>query len=281
MQPQVDMYHQLSRQYCRHVTQRYSTSFSLAIRLLSPSIRQDIYNIYGFVRIADEIVDSFHGYPKEKLLTRFEEDVYQAMKDGISMNPVINSFQQTASKYQMPMELVKSFLDSMRKDLHKQTYTEDEYHDYIYGSADVVGLMCLRVFVNGDDARYEYLRHPAMKLGSAFQKVNFLRDMKDDIEVLQRTYFPGVDPDNMTDEQKAGIIQEVRKDLREAYDGIRQLPSCARLGVSIAYRYYKNLLDKIEKTTLEELRTNRVRIPNRNKLLIIASSYIQYKMSWT
>ena len=277
---QVDLYHQLSGQFCRHVTRKYSTSFSLAIRLLSPAIRQDIYNIYGFVRIADEIVDSFHDYPKEQLLDRFEMEVYSSFEDGISLNPVINSFRQTARKYDIPKALIKSFMDSMRKDLYKQTYTVDEYHDYIYGSADVVGLMCLRVFVQGDNEKYEALRHPAMKLGSAFQKVNFLRDMKDDMEVLQRTYFPGVDPDHMTDHQKADIIHEVRKDLLAAYEGIRRLPADARLGVSIAYRYYKNLLEKIEKTKMEELRTNRVRIPNTNKLLIIAGSYIQHKISW-
>ncbi len=279
MSSQVDLFHRVSGEVSRRITERYSTSFSLAIRLLGTSIRQDIYNIYGFVRVADEIVDSFHNFPKEYLLDRFEEDMYHALATGISVNPVLNSFQHTVNTYKIDLQLIKDFMASMRLDLSKQTYSDTEYKQYIYGSADVVGLMCLKVFVHGDEEAYQKLKSTAMCLGSAFQKVNFLRDMNNDYADLQRSYFPGFQPQKMTKQDKELIIADVRNDFREARKGIRQLPDCARLGVLTAYRYYYKLLCRLERVTPEELTTGRIRVPDIKKLFIIFTSYMIYKFS--
>ncbi len=279
MNSQVDLFHGVSGEISRRITERYSTSFSLAIRLLGSDIRQDIYNIYGFVRVADEIVDSFHNFPKEYLLDRFEEDMYYALETGISVNPVLNSFQYTVNKYKIDLQLIKDFMASMRLDLTKQNYSENEYKAYIYGSADVVGLMCLKVFVQGDEGAYQKLKSTAMCLGSAFQKVNFLRDMNNDYADLQRSYFPGFQPQSMTREDKELIIADVRNDFREARKGIRQLPDCARLGVLTAYRYYYKLLCRLERVTPEQLQTGRIRVPDLKKLFIIFTSYMIYKFS--
>ncbi len=279
MNTQLDLFHNVSCDFSRMLTKKYSTSFSLAIRLLAPGIRQDIYNIYGFVRMADEIVDTFHDYPKEYLLNRLEEDVFHAVTYGISVNPALNSFQKTVRKYNITQDLIDSFLCSMRLDLQKQTYGEDEYRNYIYGSADVVGLMCLKVFVDGDDVQYEKLKPMAMCLGSAFQKVNFLRDFNMDVHLLDRNYFPGVHGGRMTSIDKAKIIEDVKNDFREARKGITLLPNSARLGVLTAYRYYMKLLHRLEQLPTEENQNRRVRVPDLKKLFIIATSYLIIKFS--
>lgn len=276
---QIDLFHKLSHDFSRRLTEKYSTSFSIAVKLLSPSIRQDIYNIYGFVRVADEIVDTFHQYPKEELLDRFENDVFHAITYGISTNPVLNSFQETKRKYRIEDELIHDFLASMRMDLHKQTYNEREYQQYIYGSADAVGLMCLKVFVNGDDQEYEKLKASAMRLGSAFQKVNFLRDLTNDLEELNRNYFPGVSTQLMTTTDKARILEEIRQDFKIARKGIKLLPHSSRLGVMIAYRYYFKLLRRLERVSPEQIKSQRIRIPDFKKLFIIVTSYMMYKLS--
>ena len=261
------------------VTSRYSTSFYFTSKLLSASIRGDIFNIYGFVRFADEIVDSFHGYKKEWLLDKFEKDTYESIEQGISLNPILNSFQHTVNKYNISHELIQSFLDSMRMDLYKNNYhLQSEYEQYIYGSADVVGLMCLMVFVKGDLEKYKALKEPAMRLGSAFQKVNFLRDLKDDTEDLNRSYFPGVDFNTFDKEDKEKIIEEIEEDFRVAYTGIIQLPKGARLGVYTAYVFYNQLLRKLKKTNVHSIMESRVRIPNYSKFLLVARSFVTNKL---
>ena len=217
----ISLYHTISGQTAKMITKEYSTSFSIAVRLLSPSIRQAVYNIYGFVRVADEIVDSFHDYPQEDLLNRFEDDYQHAIAHGISTNPVLHAFQATVKKYNIGQDLVAAFLKSMRTDLSKEIYTNQaEIKEYIYGSADVVGLMCLKVFVNGDTEQYEKLKQPAMKLGSAFQKVNFLRDLKHDYSTLNRTYLPNIDPENLTEQDKNKLVAEIIEEFKEAKNGI-------------------------------------------------------------
>jgi 15-cis-phytoene synthase len=262
------------------ITKKYSTSFSIAVSLLAPNIRQAIYNIYGFVRVADEIVDSFEGFPKEELLNRFEDEYYYAQKIGLSTNPIINSFVQTVEKYKIDIELVRAFLKSMRADLTKQVYSnQSEIEEYIYGSADVVGLMCLKVFVNGDNAEYERLKAPAMKLGTAFQKVNFLRDLQQDFDGLNRLYFPNLNPSNLTQEDLNLIIIEIKEDFRQAYEGISELPKSAKLGVYVAYRYYLNLLSKIEKTPSKTLKEKRIRVSNIKKTVLLCESYLSFQFN--
>ena len=262
------------------VTSKYSTSFYFTSRLLGFSIRPDIFNIYGFVRFADEIVDSFHGYDKEYLLDKFEKDVYEAIDLEISLNPILNSFQHTVNKYEIDRDLIQAFLDSMRMDLHKNNYhLQSEYEQYIYGSADVVGLMCLMVFVKGDKKKFEELKEPAMRLGSAFQKVNFLRDLKDDTQDLNRSYFPGVDFNSFNQEDKEKIILEIEKDFEVAYEGIIKLPSEARLGVYTAYVFYKRLLMKLKKTKISSIMESRIRIPNHSKFLLVARSFVSNKLN--
>ena len=239
----------VSHQCSKTVTKSYSTSFSLATKMLSNSIRQDIYNIYGFVRFADEIVDSFHDYDKETLFNNFENDLKLALNQKISLNPILNSFQETYHKYGIEKHLVDSFMNSMRLDLHKSTYlSAEEYKAYIYGSADVVGLMCLKVFVKGDVVKYESLKDSAMSLGSAFQKVNFLRDLKADYEDLSRTYFPNTDLSKLDEASKQEIIADIENDFSKGLQGIKQLPLEAKFGVFMAYRYYKRLLKKLNQT---------------------------------
>ena len=236
------IFDEISCQCSRNITKAYSTSFSSAVKMLSPRIRQDIYNIYGFVRLADEIVDTFHDYDKERLFLHFEKELDNALNDGISLNPVLNSFQQTVNKYNIPKELINSFMESMKMDLYKKDYKSvDEYNEYIYGSADVVGLMCLKVFTGNNNHKYEELKSPAMRLGSAFQKVNFLRDLKDDTESLERNYFPALNLQEMDDAVKKQIIEEIEADLNEGFKGIIKLPAEAKFGVYTAYVYYKKL----------------------------------------
>ncbi|QXP61776.1 phytoene/squalene synthase family protein [Olleya sp. HaHaR_3_96] len=262
------------------VTTSYSTSFSLATKMLSHTIRQDIYNIYGFVRFADEIVDTFHDYNKKDLFDRFENDLELALQEKISLNPILNAFQHTYHKCNIDKHMVDSFMKSMRLDLSKTKYTtEQEYKDYIYGSADVVGLMCLKVFVKGDSEKYESLKSTAMSLGSAFQKVNFLRDLKADHELLDRTYFPNTDLTNLTEEDKLFIIQDIESDFEEGLKGIKQLPIEAKFGVFMAYRYYNQLLKKLKKTPALEIKNTRIRVPNYKKAELLTRSYVKYQLN--
>jgi 15-cis-phytoene synthase len=275
------LFDQVSNNCSKLVTKKYSTSFSLAVKMLSPKIRTAIYNIYGFVRFADEIVDSFHQYDKGKLINKFEDDYYEALEDGISLNPILNAFQQTVFQYHISDDLVQAFLKSMKADLNKTEYkTKEEYDSYIYGSADVVGLMCLKVFVNGDSEKYEELKNAAMRLGSAFQKVNFLRDLKDDIEGLNRSYFPNVDIRNLNNESKNEIIKEIEEDFEVAFkEGILKLPVEAKFGVYVAYRYYKRLLKKLKQTPSSKIMETRVRISNPMKINLLAISFVKYKLN--
>ena len=262
------------------VTQSYSTSFSLATKMLSDLIREDIYNIYGFVRFADEIVDSFHGYDKELLFKNFEVDMYRAIENKISLNPILNAFQHTVHKYKIQPSLYEAFMKSMRLDLHKKDYlTDEEYREYIYGSADVVGLMCLKVFVNGDETKYDELKEGAMHLGSAFQKVNFLRDLKADFEELNRTYFPNTDLSQLDEQSKLVIIKDIETDFQKGYEGIMNLPVEAKFGVYTAYRYYKKLLDKLKATPSLEIKNTRIRVPNYQKFGLLAKSYMNYRLN--
>lgn len=276
------LFDDISNESATLITKKYSTSFSIAVSLLAPSIRQAIYNIYGFVRVADEIVDSFEGYPQEDILNRFEEEYSYAIKLGISTNPIINAFQKTVIEYSIDDSLVRAFLRSMRADLSKQIYSsKEEMEDYIYGSADVVGLMCLKVFVNGDTKEYDRLKDAAMSLGSAFQKVNFLRDLKQDYTHLNRTYFPNIDPENLTTEDKNKIVQEIKEDFNAAYIGIKELPKEARFGVYVAYKYYSQLLKKVDKTPAEVLMDKRIRVSNSLKTYLLFQSYISYNIKIT
>jgi len=274
------LFDSISSESSKIITKKYSTSFSIAVNLLSPNIREAIYNIYGFVRVADEIVDSFEEYPKEELLDRFEQEYRYSLKVGISTNPVINAFQGTVSKYNIDYALVESFLKSMRTDLEKQNYdNQEEIDNYIYGSADVVGLMCLKVFVQGDDEKYNNLKEPAMKLGSAFQKVNFLRDLNEDFENLNRSYFPNINPNNFTEEDKSKVLLEINNDFEEAYKGIVKLPKEAKLAVYVAYKYYFNLLHKIERTPSKTLKEKRIRVSNPKKMALLVVSFFNFKLN--
>jgi phytoene/squalene synthetase len=262
------------------VTSTYSTSFSHAVKMLRPKIQNDIHGIYGFVRFADEIVDSFHEYDKKLLLDEFENELYKALERKISLNPILNGFQMVVHKYGIDQELINDFLKSMRADLKKQEYVDiQEYEAYIYGSADVVGLMCLKVFVQGDQEKYDELKYSAMKLGSAFQKVNFLRDLKDDSENLNRHYFPHLEGNDINKQTKDEIIAEINDDFDEAYKGIVKLPIEAKFGVYTAYIYYKNLLWKIKRTTAKEIKEKRIRISNPMKVVLLTRSFVNYKLN--
>ena len=270
----------VSKDCSRIITQTYSTSFSMATKMLSNSIRQDIYNIYVFVRLADEIVDSFHDYDKKTLFIQFEADLEAALTNKISLNPILNSFQETYHNYGIDKEMVNAFMNSMRQDLHKTVYqTVEEYKNYIYGSADVVGLMCLKVFVKGDHKKYEKLKETAMALGSAFQKVNFLRDLKADHDELNRTYFPNTDLNNLDEASKKAIIDDIEKDFAEGLKGIRQLPLEAKFGVFMAYRYYNQLLIKLKTTPALEIKSTRIRVPDYKKVELLTRSYVKYQLN--
>ena len=274
------IFDRVSYECSKTVTESYSTSFALATRMLSPSIRSDIYNIYGFVRFADEIVDTFHEYDKANLFQEFEKDLGNALDQGISLNPILNSFQHTYHKYGIPKHLVDAFMKSMRMDLTKRDYkTQEEYREYIYGSADVVGLMCLRVFVKGDDEQYESLKESAMALGSAFQKVNFLRDLKADHEYLNRSYFPDTNLLELDEQSKARIVQEIKEDFALGFEGIVRLPNEAKFGVYTAYKYYYKLLQKLQRTPSLQIKNARIRVPNYQKFGLLAKSYVNYKLN--
>ena len=268
----------VSQQCSQLVTKTYSTSFSTATSLLAPSVRSHIFNIYGFVRFADEIVDSFHDYDKEQLFKNFERELAEALEYKISLNPILNSFQHTYHTFNIDYNLVAAFMKSMRMDLTKSTYRSvEEYKEYIYGSADVVGLMCLTVFVGGDKDKYTSLKESAMALGSAFQKVNFLRDLKADFENLGRTYFPNANLEALDEVSKQAIIDEIEADFNLGFEGIQNLPATVRLGVYTAYRYYKRLLDRLKSTPPLEIKNSRIRVPNYEKIGLIAQSYIDIK----
>jgi phytoene/squalene synthetase len=274
------LFDQVSHECSRTTTKAYSTSFSTAVKMLAPTIRQDIYNIYGFVRFADEIVDTFHDYDKATLFARFESDLEHALVDRISLNPILNSFQRTVHQYNIPRHLIAAFMKSMKMDLHKSKYyTYSEYQDYIYGSADVVGLMCLMVFVNGDEQKYNELKDAAMRLGSAFQKVNFLRDLKADFEDLSRTYFPNTDLTQLDEASKTEIIRDIEADFEAAYAGIIKLPMEAKFGVYTAYIYYKKLLTKLKRTPSKEIRSTRIRVPDYQKIGLLAKCYVNYRLN--
>jgi phytoene/squalene synthetase len=262
------------------VTKSYSTSFSLGILGLNRKYHDPIYAIYGFVRIADEIVDSFEGYPQKELLERFWKDTYQALEDRISLNPILNSFQQVVHAYDIDYDLIETFLKSMEMDLYKNEYDEAGYKAYILGSAEVVGLMCLKIFVDGNQEHYLALKEPAMQLGSAFQKINFLRDLHADYQSLGRTYFPGVDLDNFNEEVKANIEADIDVDFKAGYEGIKKLPKGARFGVYIAYVYYYSLFKKIRKTHCVLILNERVRISNKRKYGLFLSSYLRHTINW-
>ena len=274
-----EIFDEVSYSCSKKVTKTYSTSFSLATKLLSENIRKDIYNIYGFVRFADEIVDSFHNYNKEVLFNDFSVDLEKALLNKIHLNPILNSFQHTFHKYKIDKELVESFMKSMRMDLIKKKYSVEEYKEYIYGSADVVGLMCLKVFVQGDNSLYNKLKNNAMKLGSAFQKVNFLRDLKADKEDLNRTYFPNTKFEKLSESEKNEIIIDIEDDFKKGLEGIKELPIEAKFGVFMAYRYYNQLLKKLKKTPATEIINRRIRVPNLKKLELLTRSYVKYQLN--
>ncbi len=261
-------------------TQEYSTSFSLGIYFLNHKMRDPIYAIYGFVRFADEIVDSFEGYNKMYLLNKFKQDTYEAIENKISLNPILNAFQQSVHDNNISLELIDTFLKSMEMDLEKVHYTKENYEQYILGSAEVVGLMCLHVFTSGDLKMYEELKPYAMRLGSAFQKVNFLRDLKDDYQLLGRSYFPNIDLSQFTNESKKIIEQEIEDDFKYALIGIRKLPSAAKGGVYLAYVYYMSLFNKIKATPAERVLTERIRISNGYKMGLMVNSLFQTKLNY-
>jgi len=273
------LFDRTSMECSKITTKLYSTSFSLGIFCLDESIRDGIYAIYGYVRLADEIVDSFHGYNQENLLDRFERETYDAIKEGISLNPMVNSFQHTVNKFEIDLRLIDKFLSSMRTDLTKKVHDDNSFAEYILGSAEVVGLMCLQVFCNGDKEQYELLRPNAMKLGAAFQKINFLRDANADLNGLGRTYFPDVDFSNFNEEMKNKILEEIALDFKDGYAGIKQLPVKARFGVYLAYIYYITLFNKIKNTPPRMLLTERIRVRNFSKMILLVSSFFKYRLN--
>ena len=276
----IELYHKISVDASKNVTQLYSTSFSMGIKLLDKNIHDAIFSIYGFVRLADEIVDTFHDYPKSEMLQEFKEETYKALDRKISVNPILHAFQMVVNKYSIDRDLIDKFLLSMEQDLNDIQYSSVGYKEYIVGSAEVVGLMCLKVFVNGDNDLYFKLEEPARKLGAAFQKINFLRDVKADYQELGRTYFPGVDLEKFTPDEKLKIEEDIQDDFECALEGIIKLPSSSRLGVYVAYRYYLSLFKKIKKVSSDRLMEERIRVPNTKKLLITFESMFQNQFNW-
>lgn len=271
------LFDELAYEVSKKTTQKYSTSFSLGILALSPAIRQGVYAIYGYVRLADEIVDSFHGYDRAKLLGRLKMETHHALEEGIAINPILQSFQETVHKYRIDYTLIDQFLHSMEMDLHDIQYDSELYNDYIFGSAEVVGLMCLHVFTEGDKALYNELKPYAMKLGSAFQKINFLRDLKDDYQILGRSYFPNVDMCVFDCTTKAAIEKEIAEEFREALIGIKKLPHSSMFGVYLAYKYYLSLFAKIRRKSSAQIMEARIRVPNTEKAFVAFESYLRYK----
>lgn len=274
-----EIFDNVSSQCSKLTTRAYSTSFSLGILFLDKIFREPIYNVYGFVRYADEIVDSFHGYDKSYLLGKFRSDTVEAIEQGISLNPILNSFQRVVNEYNIEWELIDTFLLSMEMDLEQEEHNRLSYEEYILGSAEVVGLMCLRVFTEGDADLYNRLKPAAMKLGSAFQKVNFLRDIQADYETLGRTYFPGVDMERFHHEDKQLIEAEIEREFYEALQGIRQLPAASSRGVYLAYYYYLRLFRKIRSVPAHRIREERIRIPNSGKMVLMFKSLVRHQFN--
>lgn len=274
----IDLFHRVSGECSRQVTLRYSTSFSSAIRLLHKDLRQPIFNVYGFVRFADEIVDTFHEHDKQGLLEQFQSETFDAIERGISLNPILNSFQKTVNQFGIDRDLIRAFFSSMESDLTQNRYDRQGYDEYIYGSAEVVGLMCLYVFCEGNKALYESLKQPAKALGAAFQKVNFLRDMKADFLDLSRMYFPGCDFHNFTQADKQQIQEDIQQDFETAYKGILKLPLKARFGVYVAYKYYGSLFRKIKQIEPQLILQQRVRIPNYHKAYIVLRASVKNRL---
>lgn len=275
----IQLYDKISENLSKNITLTYSTSFSLGIKTFYPKYRQPIYNVYGFVRLADEIVDTFHDYDKKKLLSKFREDTFEAIKDGISTNPVLNSFQKTVKKYKINKSLIDAFLDSMEMDLSISSHEESSYKNYVYGSAESVGLMCLKIFVENDSLKYEELKPYAQSLGSAFQKVNFLRDIKDDIETRGRIYLPGVKNEISIEEfDMKKFIKDIENEFHIASIGIMKLPVGVRLGVYLAYIYYLTLFNKIKKKSIDELKKGRIRVSNFYKIILLIKSYFKIRI---
>lgn len=274
------LFDELSYSVSKITTEKYSTSFSLGILALKPSIRKAIYAIYGYVRLADEIVDSFHDFDKENLLKRLKIETQIALQEGISLNPILQSFQHTVHQYKIDVALIDRFLHSMEMDLQKIDYNSDLYKEYIFGSAEVVGLMCLQVFTGGNKVHYEELKPYAMKLGSAFQKINFLRDLKEDYQTLGRSYFPNIDMNVFDNSVKSQIENEIEEEFREALVGIGKLPNSAKFGVYLAYKYYFSLFKKIKSKSSNEILTSRVRVANSQKAFVAFKSYIRYKTAY-
>lgn len=275
----MNLFHEVSQDCSRITTEKYSTSFSSAIKLLHKDLRTPIFNIYGFVRFADEIVDSFHDYDKALLLAEFKKATYEAIDRRVSMNPILHSFQITVNEYKIDHSLIEAFLYSMELDLQKHQYDRAGYEEYIYGSAEVVGLMCLYIFCDGDNQQYEQLKPYAKSLGAAFQKVNFLRDLRADFEGLDRIYFPGCDFSNFKESDKAAIEADIQRDFEHAYEGICQLPIKARFGVYVAYKYYLSLFQKIKKIQPQKIMQERVRIPDYGKFYILAKAGIRSQLN--
>jgi phytoene/squalene synthetase len=273
------LYDHVSIRCSRLTTKAYSTSFSLGIRCLEKKLRDPIYSIYGFVRFADEIVDSFHNYDKKELLARFRADTFASIREGISLNPILNSFQATVNHFKIEDELIDQFLKSMEMDLEQKNYDVHAYKQYILGSAEVVGLMCLRIFCQGDTRSYEHLKPYAMSLGSAFQKINFLRDLNADYVGLGRIYFPGLEMDEFNEESKRKIEESIAVDFHNGFIGIKQLPRSARFGVYVAYVYYLALFKKIQNTPSEHVMNARIRIRNRHKARLLAYSYVKHQLN--
>lgn len=274
----MGLYDKLSFEFSKTLTRKYSTSFSSGIHMLDSRFHESIYAIYGFVRLADEIVDTFHDYDKEKIFRRFCEDSYLALEQKISTNPILHSFQETVNKYSIDRKLIDAFLKSMEMDLSLSKCDESSYEDYIYGSAEVVGLMCLKVFCQDNPNSYETLIAPARKLGSAFQKINFLRDFKSDFAERGRVYFPGINFDNFTDLQKKDIEKDIEKEFKESWDGVLQLPKGSKLGVMVAYVYYSKLFEKIKKIPASKIKNERIRINNLHKLILLTKTWLKFRL---
>ena len=276
----MNLFDRTTFQCSKIITQHYSTSFSLGIRTLHQRFHNPIYAIYGFVRYADEIVDTFHDHNQQQLLEEFKQETHRALDQKISLNPVLHSFQKTVAEYAIERNLIDAFLRSMEMDLYQQVYDPEGYEEYIYGSAEVVGLMCLRVFCEGDDALYQQLRAPAQCLGAAFQKVNFLRDIKSDYQERGRVYFPGVDFNRFSQVAKDTIEADIQADFDVAYQGILRLPSAARLGVYLAYVYYLRLFKKIKNCSAARIANERIRIPDNQKFMLLLGTYFKNRFNY-
>lgn len=276
----MDLYSLTTFKCSKLITEHYSTSFTLGIKTLHKKFHYPIFGIYGYVRYADEIVDTFHNHDKAALLERYRKDTWLALDERISTNPVLHSFQEVVHAYDIERELIEAFLDSMEMDLHNKEYSNNQYEDYIYGSAEVVGLMCLRVFCEGDRELFDRLKEPARKLGAAFQKVNFLRDVQADFEERGRVYFPGVDFTQFSKEEKCRIEDDIQNDFNEAFEGILNLPKEARWGVYLAYNYYLNLFKKIKRCHAADILSERIRIPNKRKLTLLVQTYFRHQFNF-